>query len=72
MEMFSLDEYLELERQVRELQHENDILKQELQKLGLQYNALAGRSTNSEDSYREDFCSTDDYLTLLDAVWDRR
>lgn len=54
------------------LRHENDMLKQELQELGLRYEALAGRPTNPEDSYREKFCSIDDYLTILDAVWDRR
>ena len=54
------------------LQHENDMLKQELQELGLRYDTLAERSTDFEDSYREGSCLTDDYLTFLDEVWDRR
>lgn len=90
MGMFSLDEqpeYLELERQVKELkeqlriakegrsffykdakaehmravalQHENDMLKQELQELGLRYDTLAALHTNPEDAYRNDFGGDD-------------
>jgi len=70
-QFFYKDAQVEHNRTVA-LQHENDMLKQELQELGLRYDALAGRPTNSEDSYREGLYSTDDYLTILDAVWDRR
>ena len=37
------------------LQHENDMLRQELQELGLRYDALVELHTNPEDTYRDDF-----------------
>jgi len=78
MGMFSVDEqprFIELEREVKRLEAENNTLRQELQELGIAFDALRAEWQQLQSEYHcnlEDSYYFNNYNTLLDEVWDRR
>ena len=78
MGMFSVDEqprFIELEREVKRLEAENNTLRQELQELGIAFDALRAKWQQLQSEYHcnlEDSYYFNNYNTLLDEVWDRR
>jgi len=78
MGMFSVDEqprFIELEREVKRLEAENNTLRQELQELGIAFDALRAEWQQLQFEYHcnlEDSYYFNNYNTLLDEVWDRR